>query len=193
VKCIFALIIVLIIFKYPKYRIRKNCVDMCPWDDRGAIEICLSEKGALTVYLSITDSFFLWGSQRKWLIYTDAIFVSVVEPMSYTLNLLTRFIPTKLMAVTQLPFFPWTDEYRLLESRMTILVFSTNDNSVVCYHTRLVFEGTFEKVVTDPATKFCSRDKPMVGARKLLRNLLLVSFVMKFFSNQSFRCVCKTF
>jgi len=44
VKCIFALILVLIIFKYPKYRIRKNCVDMCAGDGRGAIEICLSEK-----------------------------------------------------------------------------------------------------------------------------------------------------
>jgi len=43
----FALILVLIIFKHPKYRIRKNCVDMCARDSRGAIEICLSEKGAL--------------------------------------------------------------------------------------------------------------------------------------------------
>jgi len=47
VKCIFALILALIIFKHPKYRIRKNCVDMCAMDGRGAIEICLSEKGAL--------------------------------------------------------------------------------------------------------------------------------------------------
>ena len=29
VKCIFALILVLTIFKHPKYTIRKNCVDMC--------------------------------------------------------------------------------------------------------------------------------------------------------------------
>jgi len=47
VKCIFALILVLIIFKRSKYRIRKNCVDMCARHGRGAIEICLSEKGAL--------------------------------------------------------------------------------------------------------------------------------------------------
>jgi len=47
VKCIFALILVLIIFKHPKYTIRKNCVDMCTRDGRGAIEICMSEKGAL--------------------------------------------------------------------------------------------------------------------------------------------------
>ena len=46
-KCIFALILVLIIFKHPKYTIRKNCVDMCARDGRGAIEICLSEKGVL--------------------------------------------------------------------------------------------------------------------------------------------------
>jgi len=42
VKCIFALIIVLIIFKHPKYTMRKNFVN-----GREAIEICLSEKGAL--------------------------------------------------------------------------------------------------------------------------------------------------
>jgi len=47
VKCIFALIFVLIIFKHPKYTIRKNFVDMCAVHGRGAIEICLSEKGAL--------------------------------------------------------------------------------------------------------------------------------------------------
>ena len=46
-KCIFALILVLIIFKHPKYTIRKNCVDMCATHGRGAIEIYLSEKGAL--------------------------------------------------------------------------------------------------------------------------------------------------
>ena len=46
-KCIFALILVLIILKHPKCTIRKNCVDMCARDGRGAIEICLSEKGAL--------------------------------------------------------------------------------------------------------------------------------------------------
>jgi len=76
---------------------------------------------------------------------------------------------------------------------MTIFVFSINDHSVVCYHTRFVFADTFIKVVTNPATKFCSRDKPMFGARKYLRNLQLVCFVMTFFSNQSFWCVCKTF
>ena len=47
VKCIFALFLVLIIFKHPKYRIRNNCVDMCARYGKGAIEICLPEKGAL--------------------------------------------------------------------------------------------------------------------------------------------------
>jgi len=47
VKCIFALILVLSIFKHPKYTLRKNCIDMCARHGRGAIEICLSEKGAL--------------------------------------------------------------------------------------------------------------------------------------------------
>jgi len=46
-KCIFGLIIVLIIFKHTKYTIRKNCVNICARHGRGAIEICLSEKGAL--------------------------------------------------------------------------------------------------------------------------------------------------
>jgi len=35
VKCIFVLILVLIIFKHPKYTIRKNCVDMCARHGRG--------------------------------------------------------------------------------------------------------------------------------------------------------------
>jgi len=35
VKCIFALILVLIIFKHTKYIVRKNCVDMCARDGRG--------------------------------------------------------------------------------------------------------------------------------------------------------------
>jgi len=47
VKYIFALIRVLITFKHPKYTMRKNCVDMCARHGRGAIEVCLSEKGAL--------------------------------------------------------------------------------------------------------------------------------------------------
>jgi len=47
VKCIFALILVLIIFKHIRYTTRKNCVDMCARHGRGAIEIYLSEKGAL--------------------------------------------------------------------------------------------------------------------------------------------------
>ena len=59
---------------------------------------------SLTVCLSITDSYFLWGSQRQRLIYVEAIFVGVVAPMLYTSSLLTRFILTKPMAVTQLPF-----------------------------------------------------------------------------------------
>jgi len=40
-------ILVLIIFKHPRYTIRKNCVDMCAGNGRGSIEICLSEKAAL--------------------------------------------------------------------------------------------------------------------------------------------------
>ena len=51
-KCIFALILVLIIFKHPKYTIRKNRVDMRARDDRGAIEICLSEKGKIGKHCS---------------------------------------------------------------------------------------------------------------------------------------------
>ena len=47
VKCIFAFILILIIFKHAKYKIRKNCVDMCARDGRGGDKICLSEKGAL--------------------------------------------------------------------------------------------------------------------------------------------------
>ena len=33
--------------------------------------------------------------------------------------------------------------------------FSTNDDSVVCYHARFVFVGTFKKAVTILTTKFC--------------------------------------
>jgi len=40
VKCIFAVILVLIIFKHTNYTIRKNCVDLCARHGRGAIEIC---------------------------------------------------------------------------------------------------------------------------------------------------------
>jgi len=36
VKCIFALILVLIIFKHPECRIQKNCVDMRARDGRGS-------------------------------------------------------------------------------------------------------------------------------------------------------------
>ena len=46
-KCIFALILVLIIFKHTNYTTRKNCVDMCARHGKGAIEMCLSKKGAL--------------------------------------------------------------------------------------------------------------------------------------------------
>jgi len=40
---------------------------------------------------------------------------------------------------------------------MTIVVFSANDHSVVCYHDRFVFVGAFKKVVTNPATNRCLR------------------------------------
>ena len=66
--------------------------------------VYLGNEISLTVYLSIIDSFILWGSQLKRLINVDAIFVSVVAPMLFTLSLLTRFIPTKPMKVTKLPF-----------------------------------------------------------------------------------------
>jgi len=66
--------------------------------------VYLGNEMSLTVYLSIIYSFFVWGSQRKRLVYVDAIFVSVVAPMLYTLSLLTRFIPIKPTAVTQFPF-----------------------------------------------------------------------------------------
>jgi len=44
---IFALILVLIIFKHTKCTERKVCVDMCVGHGRVALEISLSEKGAL--------------------------------------------------------------------------------------------------------------------------------------------------
>jgi len=139
---------------------------------------------SLTAYLSIPDYFVLWGSQRKRLVYVDAIFASVDVPMSYTLSLLTRFIPLNRWRLHNF-LFPWTDEYRFLEPRMTIFVFSTNDHSVVCYHNRFVFVDTFKKVVTNTTTTFCNTttfcDKPMFGARKCLRNLQRVSFLMKIF------------
>jgi len=47
VKRIFALILVLIIFKHTKYTIQKNCADMCARHGRRVIEISLLEKGAL--------------------------------------------------------------------------------------------------------------------------------------------------
>jgi len=49
VKCIFALILVLIIFKHPQIYNTKKFVDMCARHGRRAIEICLSEKGALAI------------------------------------------------------------------------------------------------------------------------------------------------
>jgi len=64
---------------------------------------------------------------------------------------------------------------------MTIFVLSTNDHSVVCDHAHFVFVGTFKKAATNPASKFCNRVTPMFGARKFLRNLQFVSFVMIFF------------
>jgi len=47
VKCIFALILVLIIFKHPKYTIRQNYVDMCARDGRGGDRNLFVRKGAL--------------------------------------------------------------------------------------------------------------------------------------------------
>ena len=115
--------------------------------------VYLGNEMLLSGYLNITDSFFSWGSQRKRLIYVNAIFVSAVAPMLYTLNLLTRFIPTELIAVTQPPLSmnPWIPFFRTV---MTIFVFYTNDHSVVCDHARFVFGGIFKKMVTNPATNF---------------------------------------
>jgi len=45
VKCIFAHILVLIIFKHPKYRIQKHCVDMCARDGRGSGDQGVGERG----------------------------------------------------------------------------------------------------------------------------------------------------
>ena len=103
---------------------------------------------SLTVYLSITDSFFLWGSQSKRLIYVDAIFVS----RSYILWASWPGLFQQNRWQLHNFLFPWTDEYRFLEPQMTICVFSTNDHSIVCYHARFVFVGTFKKSVTIPAT-----------------------------------------
>jgi len=86
--------------------------------------VYLGNEMSLTVYFSITDSFFLWGSQRKRLVYVDAIFVSVDVPMLCTLSLLTRFIPTIPMAVTQLPF---------IMNRWIAFFRSTNDNICLFY------------------------------------------------------------
>jgi len=50
---------------------------------------------------------------------------------------------------------------------MTIFVFSTSDHSVICDHACFVFVGTLKKVVTNPAPKFCSRDKPMFAPNNM--------------------------
>jgi len=75
---------------------------------------------------------------------TDVMYFEPLDPV----------YSTKPMAVTQLPFSMnrWIP---FLEPRRTMLVFSANDQSVVCYHARFVFVRTFKKAVTIPATKFC--------------------------------------
>jgi len=65
--------------------------------------VYLGNEMSLTVYLSVTDSFFVWGSHRKCLIYIDAILSTVVALMLHSLSLLTRLIPTKPMTDKQLP------------------------------------------------------------------------------------------
>jgi len=47
-------ILVLIIFKHSKYTMRKNCVDMCARDDRGAIE---AKKTLENTGLGVSDRF----------------------------------------------------------------------------------------------------------------------------------------
>jgi len=106
--------------------------------------VYLGNEMSLTAYLSINDSFFLWGSQRKRLVYVDAIFVSVDVP---TLYIWASWLGLFRLNRWQLHnfLFPSTDGYRFLEPRMTIFVFSANDHSIVCYHTRFCFRRCFEK------------------------------------------------
>jgi len=59
------------------------------------------------------------------------------------------------------------------------ICFSTNRYSVVCYHPRFVFLGTFIKAVTNPATKFCSRDKPIV--KTMLLKIDIAKLNLRFF------------
>jgi len=132
-----------------------------------------------TVNLSITDSFFLWGSQRNPLIDVETIFVSVVALMLYTLSLLTRFIPEKPMAVTQLPFSMnrWMRFFRTANNNICLFYKSPQRCLLSCL---FCFRRYFQKSGHNPRNK-------------VLHNLQLVNFVMKFFSNQSFWCVCKFF
>jgi len=46
VKCILALILVLIIFKHTKYTVRKNCVDMCVRHGRSDRNLFVRKEGA---------------------------------------------------------------------------------------------------------------------------------------------------
>jgi len=113
----------------------------------------------LYISASLTP-FFLWGSQRKQLIYVDAIFVSIVAPTLFTSSLLTQFISTKPIAVTQLPFsmnrlipFLRNHEWQHLSFlQMTIASFVIIP---------VLFSYTFKKAIT--TRKFCNRDKPMFG------------------------------
>ena len=70
------------------------------------------------------------------------------------------------MAVTQSPFSMnrWIPFFRTVNDN---IFFSTNEHSVVCDHASFVFLGTLKKEVTNPATKFCSRDKPMFALNKM--------------------------
>jgi len=45
VKYIFALIVVLIIFKHTKYTMRKNCADMCARHGRGWYKFVCQKRG----------------------------------------------------------------------------------------------------------------------------------------------------
>ena len=89
-KCIFVLILVLIIFKHPRYAIRW----MCAGHGRGAIEICLSEKGVL--------------AKKDWetLVYSNKC--GLVLGL-YTFNILVPFNQTTHCSSTRASaeVFPW--------------------------------------------------------------------------------------
>jgi len=97
--------------------------------------------------------------------------------MLYILSLLTRFIPTKPMAFTQLPFSmnQWIPFFR-----------TAIDN--IC----LFYKWPYRCLLPCPfCFRRCFKKSGYNPRDKVLHNLQLVNFVMKFSPNQSFRGVCK--